>query len=155
MEGVINDTVLPALLKLEKEIATNGGTVSVKDKVGMHEIILNGIADGMTQATYRCDVHGKCIWSNHALQRMFGLSGGDMIHFGWASVIDPADREGVVAKWLSCIATGAPYEASYHIINALSGAKLRVKTYANPMRHAVDNHIIIWSGSVVVEDRGA
>jgi PAS domain-containing protein len=153
MEKVVTETILPTLEALKAEIATNGGTVSIKDKVSMHEIILNGIADGQSTAMYRCDTKGDCFWTNHSLQRMFGLSNGEMGHLQWASVIDTNEREGIVAKWLHCVSTGTPYEASFHVTNASNGARMLVKTYANPMRNSATGKIVLWVGSVVVEER--
>lgn len=151
METVVTGTILPTLDALKKEIATNGGSVSIKDKVTIHEALLNTIADGMTTATYRCDPKGNCIWSNHSLQRLFGLSGCDMTHYGWTSVVDTAERDAVVSKWRHCVESGSPYEATYNIVNRLSGQSIRCRTFANPHRHPVTGNIVFWSGSVVVE----
>ena len=50
-------------------------------------------------ARWTCDSNKMCVFTNSALQRMFGRSNEEMLHLGWLDAIPPHERRKVKANF--------------------------------------------------------
>jgi PAS domain S-box-containing protein len=61
------------------------------------------LIDALPVGVYQTDPNGSCVLVNQRWRELSGLSAAEAAGYGWASVIHPADRERVVARWRSAL----------------------------------------------------
>lgn len=155
LEKTINETVLPLINSLDKELSKNGGK-SIKDQinriddaVSLAELRSKMIASNLiTTGAYECDADGRCTWVNKAYAEMFGLTSEEAYGNGWLSSVDEAERIEVWKKWLESIALDIPYETEYTVFNHRNNTKFRVRTVAVAHK-SVDRKILGFYGTVI------
>lgn len=114
---------LKIINKMYTEFKPNGGG-SLFDRIKRIEdeilksksrtlVLLSVHVDGV----YECDANGNCIWTNKALQDMFGLNENELLGNGWLLAIDEKDRIDVWNDWKECIDKNIPYQSTYRITN--------------------------------------
>lgn len=82
---------------------------------------------------YECDLFGDCIWSNKAIQKVFGLSAEDMLRSGWLRALHPEDIVPTSIKWKDCVQNWVPYKARYKVINQETQETYYCETSAMPI----------------------
>ena len=104
--------------KVKEELSLN---TEITEKTAKRCIIISGKLDMIYEtdavARFECELpSGKCIWSNTALQKMFGLTEAEMLGDGWLNALHPEDIEPTYKQWMNTIANSYPYKARYRII---------------------------------------
>jgi len=65
---------------------------------------------------FECDsMTGKCVWTNTAIQKIFGLPREEMMGEGWTSAIHPDDIHRVRTQWDETIKHWRPYRCRYRL----------------------------------------
>lgn len=64
---------------------------------------------------FECDLSGQCIWSNTALQKLFGLNKQEMLGVGWLAALHPEDIEKTKGRWMETVHNWYPYRARYRL----------------------------------------
>lgn len=116
-------TGLKIIEKMYAEFKPNGGG-SLFDRIKRIEdeilksksrtlVLLSVHNDGV----YECDSLGNCIWTNKALQEIFGLTENELLGNGWLLAIDENDRIEVWNDWQECIQKNIPYQHTYTVVN--------------------------------------
>lgn len=150
-DRIVNDKILPAIERIDKETKINGGVSTLKDRVILLQREIMTVAEGMVNPVYRCDIDGNCTFANNALRELFGLSSEEMYRSGWLSAVDINEASRVYDHWHDCVKNDKPYSDTYKIINQSNGKYYRVKTSANPIRDA-QGKILFWSGTISSEE---
>jgi len=154
-EKTLNETVLPLIKSLDKELSKNGGK-SIKDQinriddaVALAELRSKMIASNLiTTGAYECDAEGRCTWVNKAYCEMFGLTFEEAKGNGWLTSVDELERIEVWKKWLESIALDIPYETEYMVYNHINNNKFRVRSVAVAHK-SVDRKILGFYGTVI------
>jgi PAS domain S-box-containing protein len=72
--------------------------------------------------------------------------------WGWATAIHPGDRDGLIERWRSCLASGKPFDAEARMCR-FDGAYRWLLFRANPLREE-SGKIVKWYGTNIdIEDR--
>ena len=77
----------------------------------------NFLLNDHTLPLYECNLAGDCIWSNEALQDVFGMNNHEISGDGWLSALHPQDIIPTSKKWQACVSDWVPYKARYRVIN--------------------------------------
>ncbi|MCD2182648.1 PAS domain-containing protein [Rhizobium sp. GN54] len=102
------------------------------------------------------DPAGNFIYVTPAILSALGLtlyelnSVPEQGHFGWRSVIHPADYDDIASIWRRCLQTGEHYDVEHRMLRA-SGAFGWSRSSGQPLRDA-DGRITGWYGTVIDAD---
>lgn len=83
---------------------------------------------------YECDINGACIFSNEALQNLFGLDANQMLKDGWMTALYPDDIVPTYSKWKAAVSSWVPYKARYRIINQSTNQLIDCESIAVPIK---------------------
>ena len=92
---------------------------------------INLLLDNLSVPLYECSPSGSCIWSNKALQNLFGSSEEAVLGSGWLDSLHPDDIVKTNDKWLETISKWTPYKARYRVINKLTNETIYCETSAD------------------------
>lgn len=84
------------------------------------------------EAIYICTPDGQNILSSDALADMFGMTPDEIMGYGWTKPILQEDRAIQLNHWRNCVATHAPYIATYKI--KVGGVIKRIETSATAVK---------------------
>lgn len=99
-------------------------------------------------ARFECDLRGSCIWTNEAIQKLFGMDAPSMLGQGWLAALHQDDIRGTEKKWSETIAHWTPYRAVYRIRNSETGREITVEATAEMIVNSKGDPLSIW-GKVV------
>lgn len=108
IESIISERVILGIVKEIPFLHSNIYTLKHK---------CNFLLNDHTVPIYEFDLSGGCIWSNKALQNLFGLNFEQMLEDGWLSALHPQDIVPTGEKWKGSIENWLPYKALYRVIN--------------------------------------
>ncbi len=143
------------------ELTPNGGG-SIKDKIDkirldMSEIYDLSVANGLKvhllfaeskEALFEANLKGNVIWTNQAMQEMWGLSAGEMLGDSALSCVHPSDSAEIWNLWIDAVKTQRPYRARYRLINAETNQQVWVECIATLLRDSKSRPLSFW-GKVV------
>lgn len=75
------------------------------------------LVDKYDVGLFICDTSGACIWTNEALQKIFGGGAADMLGDGWLNFLHPDDVKKVFQAWKDAVSSWYPYKIRYRIIS--------------------------------------
>lgn len=93
----------------------------------------NFLLNDHTLPLYECNLAGDCIWSNEALQELFGMNGYEISGDGWLSSLHPEDILPTIKKWQASVGDWVPYKARYRVINQKTNQISYCETSAIPI----------------------
>lgn len=97
-----------------------------------------------SSARYECNLKGELIWSNAAMQKLFGMHGEDMLKDGWLAGLHPDDIKKTAREWQETVKDWVPYIARYRIIHPTTGKEIPVEASAEIVRDFRGNIVCIW-----------
>ncbi|ORC59157.1 PAS domain-containing sensor histidine kinase [Pseudomonas floridensis] len=103
------------------------------------------LADNMSQLAWTADPRGRVQWYNERWYLYTGASLEAMRALGWRSVLDPEQRDRVVARLQHCFATGSIWEDTF-ALRSKDGSYNWFLSRALPMRDEL-GHITHWLGT--------
>jgi PAS domain S-box-containing protein len=121
-------------------------------RIRQHEAELRQLIEGIPQLIWRAQPDGSVDYHNQRLLAYHGCPMAAMRGFGFATIIHPEEREGVLQVWREAVSTGARYELECR----LQGVDGRYRWFLMrglPLRDA-EGRIIQWYGTCTdIEDR--
>lgn len=114
---------------LEQELARNTElTEKAVEKIIINREKLDILYETSDIARFEAELpSGKCIWTNGAYQKMFGLTENQARGDGWLNALHPEDIEPTHTHWQNTIANQLPYKARYRIIVGSTVKKVEVQ----------------------------
>lgn len=122
---------------IELALSDNILTFIKKETILSHNIShtnnfkINLLLDNLSVPLYECSAKGDCIWTNKALQNLFGVSEGDILNFGWLDSLHPDDIVKTKTKWMEAVNNWTPYKARYRVINKVTNETIYCETSAD------------------------
>lgn len=99
-------------------------------------------------ARYECDMDGKCVWTNAALQKMWGLNDSQLLGYGWLSGLHPEDVKRVERDWIDTVEHWVPYRARYRLVHPETGVETTVDTSTQVILDRSNKPVCIWGRAV-------
>jgi len=103
------------------------------------------LADSIPQLAWMADASGSIYWYNQRWYDYTGTTPEEMLGWGWRSVHDPDEVEGVVERFQRAVASGEPWEDTFPL-RGRDGAYRSFLSRAVPIRDAV-GRIVRWFGT--------
>jgi PAS domain S-box-containing protein len=91
---------------------------------------------------------GAIDYCNACMLDYTGFSAEEFIGKGWTKLLHPDDVDQATQKWMSCIASGAPYRVEVRTFHAADRTYRWCVASARPLRNRQGN-ILKWHGAVV------
>jgi PAS domain S-box-containing protein len=76
------------------------------------------LAEAAPLGIFQADAQGRCVYTNPAWQRIYGLDLQASLGEGWLAALYPDDAASVRDHWQRCVALGQPYEMRYRLLRA-------------------------------------
>jgi len=121
-------------------LAVDSNTESIKKLENrtqkIHELVIvtseksHILFDQEPIAMYECSMDGKCIWTNSALQQLFGLTFDETLGDGWLAALHPDDIRETYENWMATVKNWIPYRVRYRIINVKTKEEYTVEATA-------------------------
>lgn len=97
------------------------------------EAMTRALADRDPTPMYQCELpSGNCIWTNIALQRLFGRTKEQMMGSGWAEAIVPDHQDRVLSHWHNSVSNSDIYNCNYPIEK--EGKLINLRAHADFIR---------------------
>lgn len=104
--------------------------IAMADASIVSEAMTRALADRDPLPMYQCELpSGRCVWTNRALQKMFGRTKEQMLGTGWAEAIVPSFQDTVIHHWKNAIVNSEIYNQDYPI--EVNGKLLNVRAHAD------------------------
>jgi len=143
------DAIEKKVDKVVIEIATNGGTTSIKDVVGILktgqvemfaainriEAMYLASLEMTGKAYWLSDPDGRCSYASPKLAHMMGTIPEKIIGWGWASYVDPKDADRVKRRWDLAVAEQREFKEDYGYVHE-DGTVIQITGRAIPVIHA-------------------
>jgi PAS domain S-box-containing protein len=91
---------------------------------------------------------GAIDYCNACMLDYTGFSVEQFMDKGWTTLLHPDDVDQATQKWMSCVASGAPYRVEARIFHAVDRTYRWCVASARPLRDRREN-ILKWHGAVV------
>ncbi len=95
-------------------------------------------------AYFECNMTGKCVWTNKALQQLFSSSADDMLGDGWLSKMHPDDIPKIAHQWRNTIEDWVPYVARYRLVHPVTGEETAVEATAEILHDFKNAPVCVW-----------
>lgn len=119
----------------------NGSIMTLTDNFIVAEAMTRAIADRDPTPMFQCELpSGKCVWTNKALQLLFGRTREQMLSNGWAEAIVPSHQDRVVNGWKYSAVNSDIYNCDYPI--EAHGKLINVRAHADFVTDAKGRKII-------------
>lgn len=106
---------------------------------------LRTLVETMPQLMWRATGEGKCSWTNPQWSDLTGQSPEESREDGWAEVVKPEDRVGVIKAWRAARRDGQ-FDTECRLRRQSDGAYLWYRTQATAVRDR-DGQILEWVGT--------
>ncbi|WP_046244915.1 PAS domain-containing sensor histidine kinase [Hymenobacter terrenus] len=103
------------------------------------------LADNMAQLAWMADATGRVFWYNQQWYDYTGTTPEQMQAQGARHLYDPALAEGIMARYLACVASGTPWEDTF-VVRRHDGAFRWFLSRARPIRDAA-GAVVRWFGT--------
>ena len=113
----------------------------ISDNFVVAEAMTRMLADRDPTPMFQCELpSGLCVWSNRALQNLFGLTREQMKGSGWAEAIVPSHQDRVLHHWKNAVVNSDIYNCDYPIEN--NGKLINVRAHAEFVRDASGRKVV-------------
>lgn len=114
---------------------------TLSDKFIIAEAMMRFLGDADTTPMFQCELpSGNCIWSNKAIQELFGRTAEQMRGSGWAEAILPEFQEKTLQHWKYAVVNSDIYNCDYPIEK--SGKIINLRAHADFVKDATGRKII-------------
>ncbi len=144
MQGIV-----PLIKELDSQHKTFEATITKAiEQADVTCLKANLLYEESPIARYECDMDGKCIWTNSALQKMWGMNESQLLGFGWLSGLHPEDVKRVEQDWMDTVEHWVPYRARYRIVHPETGFETTVDVSAQVIFDRSNRPVCIWGRAV-------
>jgi PAS domain S-box-containing protein len=130
-----------------KTVKFVGTTTDIEDLKRSHQE-LRQLTETIPEMLWSAAADGAIDYCNKRFLDYTGLSACEVMDKGWTGLIHPDDAESAARAWMSCVASGSPYQVEVRIFHVLDRTYRWCVTSALPLLD-VDGRILKWHGTVV------
>jgi PAS domain S-box-containing protein len=122
------------------------GLVGIENRLILSDHIVKYLLSKSSIATFISDSKGYYIWTNEALQNIFGADQSEMLKDGWMNFLHPDDITTAFQTWHSSIQNAIPYKVRYRVLKG--GETVLCEASAEVVTNAT-GEIIGYAGEVI------
>lgn len=108
---------------------------------------VDAICDLIERPVFETDEVGRWVRVNTTFERTFGFSCDSMAGMNWVNVIDPADRDRVLAEWKYCIKDQRALRVRAKFVS-YQGQSITADITAEPIVHPAGERAMGWVGRI-------
>jgi len=105
------------------------------------------VLDALPVVAYMARPDGVISYVSHAWTKSTGKSAAEVLSAGYASVLEPADFERIMAVWANAVTSETSYRDEYRL-RFNDGSFRWIVSQAKPMRDARTGEVVAWFGTI-------
>lgn len=142
-------TVVEEMGRSLKSVSDNMSRMT--DNFIIAEAMTRALADRDPTPMYQCEIlGGNCIWTNIAMQKLFGRTKEQMLGSGWAEAIVPDHQDRVLSHWRNSVVNSDIYNCFHADTKFISRSGVRsFAQFKNGDSVSVVTHSGEWADAVV------